>query len=82
MYKIVILLLVAGSYSLALASDKNSTKKGQNIREKALFLNKDHYQKILKKTSEDKSKNKKEMKIYKRKDGSIDTLKTIYEANH
>jgi hypothetical protein len=80
MSKIIILLLVAGNFHFALAGDNNSTKKGQNIREKALFMNKDHYQKILKKS--DKNKNKKEMKIYKRKDGSIDTLKTIYEANH
>lgn len=80
MYKIIILLLVTGSCFLVLAAENNSTKKDQNIREKALFLNKDHYQKILKKTSEEK--NKKKMKVYKRKDGSIDTLKTIYEANH
>lgn len=81
MSKIIILLLVAGNFHFALAGDNNSTKKGQNIREKALFMNKDHYQKILKKSDEDKKKQKKEMKIYKRKDGSIDTLKTIYEAN-
>ncbi|MDO9304768.1 MAG: hypothetical protein Q7T77_05535 [Sulfuricurvum sp.] len=82
MSKIVFLFLVASSCLLAIGSDNNATKKGQNIREKALFMNKDHYQKILKKVDEDKKKRKKEMKIYKRKDGSIDTLKTIYEANH
>ena len=82
MFKIFILLLVSSGFLLAFYPENNSTKKNQDIKEKALFLNQDHYQKILKKVDEDKKKQKKEMKIYKRKDGSIDTLKTIYEANH
>ena len=59
MSKIVFLFLVASSCLLAIGSDNNTTKKGQNIREKALFMNKDHYQKILKKVDEDKKKRKK-----------------------
>jgi hypothetical protein len=81
MFKIIIAFLLAYSYELAAGTDNNSTQEAENIRQKALFVNKEHYQKILKQPDQNKKK-KKEMKIYKRKDGSIDTLKTIYEANH
>ncbi|HEX5329067.1 hypothetical protein [Sulfuricurvum sp.] len=82
MSKIGILLFMVYSCLFAGSVDNNSTKKKSSLKEKALFVNKKHYDEHLAKNAEqEKMKKKKELKIYKRKDGTIDTLKTINAAN-
>lgn len=82
MSKIALLLLITYSYLFAGTIETDPTKKQSNVKEKALFVNKKHYDEYLAKNAEkEKMKKKKELKIYKHKDGTIDTLKTINEAN-
>lgn len=66
-------LLVNGS------AEEEDANKTVNIKEKMLYLNVDRYNQALEKDYE-KNKNKPKMKIYRRKDGTIDTFKTINEA--
>ncbi len=66
-------LLVNGS------TEEEDANKTVNIKEKMLYLNVDRYNQALEKDYE-KNKNKPKMKIYRRKDGTIDTFKTINEA--
>lgn len=73
----VIMILALSVQSFAA---EESEKKKPNIKEKVLYVNKLHYDKMLEEKYKKNSKKNEPMKIYRRKDGSIDTLKTINEA--
>lgn len=82
MLKLLPLLSVLSLSVIASSSESSTPKKEQNVKEKALFINKKHYDTYLEKNIKNGPVNKKkELKIYKRKDGTIDTLKTINAAN-
>ena len=82
MLKLLPLLGVLSLSVIASSSESSTLKKEQNVKEKALFINKKHYDTYLEKNIKNGPVNtKKELKIYKRKDGTIDTLKTINAAN-
>ena len=82
MLKLLPLLSVLSLSVIASSSDSSTPTKEQNVKEKALFINKKHYDTYLEKNIKNGPVNKKkELKIYKRKDGTIDTLKTINAAN-
>jgi hypothetical protein len=80
MMKNILFLAILGALVNMQAIDKD-LKKSSDLKEKVLFMNKSSYDKEMKKRYDKSQKNKKEMKIYKRSDGSIDTFKTINEAN-
>lgn len=73
----MIMLLALAVQSFAA---EEGEKKKPNIKEKVLYVNKPHYDKMLEEKYKKNSKKNEPMKIYRRKDGSIDTLKTINEA--
>lgn len=78
MSKILILLFI---FTISLLAGSTPEKEA-TVQEKALFLNKKHYDKHLENTiKKENTKKKNEFKVYKRKDGTIDTLKTINAAN-
>jgi hypothetical protein len=82
MFKIILLFLAMNSYLLVSSSENSTAKKKADLGEKAIFAHQEHYQDFLqKRMAEQKKKKKVSLKIYKRRDGSIDTLKTINEAN-
>ncbi len=80
MLKTIFFVAIFGIVVNVQAVDKDM-KKSSDLKEKVLFFNKNSYDKSLQKRYDKNQKNKKEMKIYKRSDGSIDTFKTINEAN-
>lgn len=63
----------------AVHAEQNSSKK-PDIKEKALFKGKEYYDKRLQKKFQKEANKTKEIKVYKRKDGSIDTFKTYDKA--
>lgn len=80
MSKIVLLFLIL--CLSANSQDVSPANKKATAQEKALFMNKKHYDAYLERTMKnDAMKKKKELKVFKRKDGTIDTLKTINTAN-
>jgi hypothetical protein len=82
MLKLLVLLSLLSLSVIASSNEDISPKKEQNVKEKALFINKKHYDTYLERNiKNDPVNKKKELKIYKRKDGTIDTLKTINAAN-
>lgn len=81
MLKSILFAFVFGALINVCAVEKD-LKKTPDVKEKMIYMNKKHYDKALKKNYEKSQKNKKEMKIYKRADGSIDTFRTINEAKH
>lgn len=82
MLKLLVLLSFLSLSVIASSNEDISPKKEQNVKEKALFINKKHYDTYLERNIKNAPVNKKkELKIYKRKDGTIDTLKTINAAN-
>lgn len=81
MLKSILFTVILGALINICAVEKD-LKKSSDVKEKVLYMNKKHYDKALKKNYEKSQKNKKEMKIYKRTDGSIDTFRTINEAKH
>jgi hypothetical protein len=82
MLKLLVLLSLLSLSVIASSNEDISPKKEQNVKEKALFINKKHYDAYLERNIKNAPVNKKkELKIYKRKDGTIDTLKTINAAN-
>jgi len=64
----------------AVHAEQNNTTKKADIKEKALFKGKEYYDKRLQKKFEKDGNKTKEIKVYKRKDGSIDTFKTYNNA--
>lgn len=79
MLKNILITFVLGTLINVFAVEKD-LKKTPDVKEKVLYMNKKHYDKMLQKNYEKSQKNKKEIKIYKRKDGSIDTFRTINES--
>ncbi len=79
MVKNILFALVFGALMNVCAVEKE-LKKSPDVKEKVLYMNKKHYDKRLQKNYEKSQNNPKEMKIYKRKDGSIDTFRTINES--
>lgn len=83
MDKVILLLICFGASVSLLALETNSTKqKKEDIKEKALFKGKTYYDERLKKqlAAKDANRSQKPVKVYKRKDGSIDSFKTYDEA--
>jgi anaerobic C4-dicarboxylate transporter len=80
MLKSILFAFIFGAL-MNLSAVEKDLKKSPDVKEKVLYMNKKHYDKSLQKNYEKSKKNKKEMKIYKRADGSIDTFRTINEAN-
>jgi hypothetical protein len=78
MLKLICCVAIVGLCLHVDAQDEEKSKA--NIKEKALYYNKSTYDKELKKNYQ-QNKDKPKMKIYRRKDGSIDTFKTINEGN-
>ncbi len=80
------LLSVASLAFAAFHGDTNATaaeaSKKEDIKEKVLFKGKDYYDKRLQKKYEKKqeSNSSHNIKVYKRKDGSIDSWKTYNES--
>lgn len=81
MLRNIIFIVVFGAVINVGAVEKD-LKKSPDVKEKVLYMNKKHYDKALQKNYEISKKNKKEMKVYKRSDGSVDTFRTINEAKH
>jgi hypothetical protein len=81
MLKNILFLAILGALVNMQAIIDKDLKKSSDLKEKVLFMNKSSYDQEMKKRYDKSQKNKKEMKIYKRSDGSIDTFKTINEAN-
>jgi hypothetical protein len=79
MLRYVCLMIMLALSVQSFAAEK-SEKKTPNLKEKVLYVNKPHYDKMLEKKYKKNSKKNEPMKIYRRKDGSIDTFKTINEA--
>lgn len=80
MLKNILIAFVFGALINVNAVEKD-LEKSSDVKEKVLYMNKKHYDKSLQENYKKSQKNEKEMKIYKRKDGSIDTFRTINEAN-
>jgi hypothetical protein len=83
MDKVILSLMVLGTWVCLLAVESNTTKqKKEDIKEKALFKGRAYYDERLKKqlAKKDANRSQKPVKIYKRKDGSIDSFKTYDEA--
>lgn len=81
----LVLLFVASLAFGAFHGDANATAKRakkEDIKEKVLFKGKVYYYKRLQKEYEKKqeSNSSHNVKVYKRKDGSIDTWKTFSES--
>ncbi|MDD5158288.1 hypothetical protein [Sulfurimonas sp.] len=82
MLKTVFLVIAIYVMEPVFADDNRTVKSPVSIGENVFRVNKSRYDKDLEKRYQKDKKNRAPMKIYKRKDGSIDTLKTINEANN
>lgn len=62
--------------------EQNSSTRKEDIKQKALFKGKDYYDKRLHQQFEKNqaAKREKDVKVYKRKDGSVDSWKTYNES--
>ena len=77
MMKSVCCLVLLGPF-VYISAENRDTNQTVNIKEKMLYFNVDRYNQALEKDYE-KNKDKPKMKVYRRKDGTIDTFKTINE---
>lgn len=82
MRRAIILSLSSCILVAAIHTEQNGSIKKEDIKQKALFKGKDYYDKRLQKQFEKNqaAKKEKDMKVYKRKDGSIDSWKTYNES--
>lgn len=81
-----ILLVALLSFVGLQAAEKGVEKPKENITGKILFKGREHYDKRLQKKVDKKKReaernSSKEIKVYKRQDGSVDSFQTIREDN-
>jgi hypothetical protein len=82
MRRAVLLLVASYATAVAVQVEENSSIRKEDIKQKALFKGKEYYDNRLHKKFEKNqaAKKEKDMKVYKRKDGTIDSWKTYNEA--
>ena len=78
MKKILIAFIIFFMGSVVVLAKNNSSVKKEDIKERVLFKGRDHYDKQLQ--EREPVKKIKDIKLYKKEDGSIDTFKT-YNKN-
>ena len=79
--KYFFIICLVGSFLHVSADENQKDQKDQkNLKEKLLYMNVDSYNKRMQKEYKIDEK-KPKMKIYRHKDGTIDTFKTFQEAN-
>lgn len=74
MKKIIIVLFVLLIGAISSFAEHNSSVKQRDIKERILFKGRDYYDKQLQ--EREPVKKTKDIKLYKRNDGSIDTFRT------
>ncbi|MBV5277650.1 MAG: hypothetical protein J0647_01125 [Campylobacteraceae bacterium] len=74
MKKILIVFIIFFMGSIIVLAENNSSVKKEDIKEKILFQGRDYYNKKLQ--EREPTKKAKDIKLYRREDGSIDTFRT------